>query len=99
MDVLDVNGNKICSGLYVKYIGTHTIGKVDKIVIKNEIPWIKLDSSGLYYRSDYIEIIEDKKHFIKQNKPRKIKSKPEKFDIKIPVEISDTTDGPGIGGG
>lgn len=99
MDVLDVNGSEISSGLYVKYIGTHTIGKVEKILIREETAWIKMDSNGLYYRSDYIEVIEDKKLYINQNKPRKVKSKSDKFNIEIPVEISDTTDGPGIGGG
>jgi hypothetical protein len=98
MEVLDVNGKKISSGLYVKYIGTHTVGKVDNILIRDEIAWIKLDSSGLYYRSDYIEVIESN-GIIKQDKPKKIKSKSEKFKIEIPVEISDTTDGPGVGGG
>ena len=98
MDVLDVNGNKISIGLYVKYIGTHTIGKVENILIKEEVVWIKLDSSDLYYRNDYIEVIVDKKSYIKEKKS-KIKSKSEKFNIKIPVEISDTTDGPGVGGG
>ena len=97
MNVLDVNGNKIQSGMFVKYIGTHTAGKVDKIVVKERIVWIKLDSNSLYYRRDYIEVIKDKKLYIKQRKSKKSKS--EKFDIEIPVEISDTTDGPGIGGG
>jgi hypothetical protein len=98
MEVLDINGKKISNGLYVKYIGTHTVGKVDNILIRDEIAWIKLDSSGLYYRSDYIEVIESN-GIIKQDKPKKIKSKSEKFKIEIPVEISDTTDGPGVGGG
>ena len=97
MDILDVNGNKIRKGLHVKYTGTHTIGRVEKILVREEIVWIKLDSSGLYYRSDYIEIISSKKDYIKQNKPKKVKS--EKFNIEIPVEISDSTDGPGVGGG
>ncbi len=98
MEVLDVNGKKISNGLQVKYIGTHTLGKVDKILIKEEIAWIKLDSSGLYYRSDYIAVIEGKNAPInpKSNRP---KSKSRQFKVKIPVEISDTNDGPGVGGG
>lgn len=98
MNVLDVNGNKICKGMDVKYTGTHTIGKVDEILIRDEMVWIKLDSSSLYYRSDYIEVVEDIKVY-RHNKAKREKSESEKFDIEIPVEISDTTDGPGIGGG
>jgi hypothetical protein len=99
MEVLDVNGKQISNGLQVKYIGTHTVGKVDKILIKEEIAWIKLDSIDLYYRSDYIEVIESKNTIIKQNKSNRFKSKSRQFKVKIPVEISDTTDGPGVGGG
>jgi hypothetical protein len=98
MEILDINGKQIRSGLQVKYTGTHTVGIVDKIMIKEEIAWIKLDSNGLYYRSEYIEVI-GANGIIKQDKPKKIKSKLEKFKIEIPVEISDTTDGPGVGGG
>jgi hypothetical protein len=98
MEVLDVNGKKISNGLQVKYIGTHTLGKVDKILIKEEIAWIKLDSSGLYYRSDYIAVIEGKNAPINPKSNRR-KSKSRQFKVKIPVEISDTNDGPGVGGG
>lgn len=98
MEILDINGKQICNGQHVKYIRTHTVGKVDKIVIKGKIAWIKLNSSGLYYRSDYIEVV-DGNGYIKPKKPKRLKSKSEKFKIEIPVEISDTTDGPGVGGG
>ena len=99
MEVLDINGKKISNGLQVKYIGTHTFGKVDKILIKEEKAWIKLDSSGLYYRSDYIVVIEGKNAPINPDKQNRRKSKTRQFKVKIPVEISDTTDGPGVGGG
>ena len=96
MEVLDVNGKKIKSGLRVKYIGTHTTGKIDKILIKENIAWIKLDSSGLYYRSEYIEVIEDNEIL---NPKKKKNSKSEKFKVRSPTEISDPEDGPGYGGG
>lgn len=98
MDVLDVNGKQISNGLQVKYVGTHTVGKVDKILVKEEIAWIKLDSSGLYYRSDYIEVVEGN-NALKSDKPNRLKMKSGEFKVKIPVEISETTDGPGVGGG
>lgn len=97
MEILDINGKKIREGLYVKYTGTHTIGKVDKIRLKKEMAWIRLDSNGLYYRNDYIEVIDGKNSYINPKKVNRAKS--EKFDIQIPVEISDSTDGPGVGGG
>lgn len=97
MEALDVNGKQITGGLQVKYIRTHTIGKVDKISFKDNTAWIKLDSSGLYYRSDYIEIVECKE-YIKSNK-RQRRKKSEQFKVRIPIVISEVTDGPGVGGG
>jgi hypothetical protein len=99
MKITDYNGKEIKKGIHVKYVGTHTIGKVEKIKIKESIAWIKLDSNGLYYRYDYIEVIEGKNWYIKPKKSNKIKLKSGNFKIEIPVEISETSDGPGIGGG
>jgi len=99
METLDSNGKQISPGLMVKYTRTHTVGKVDKIKSENGSVWIKIDKSGLYYRSEYIEVVEGKDAYINQKKLNKSKNKPNKFDIEIPVEISDTTDGPGVGGG
>jgi hypothetical protein len=97
MEILDVNGKHICNGLRVKYIRTHTVGKVDKILIKENIAWIMLDSNWLYYRSDYIEVIEGNETDIKPKKRQKLKLG--KFKVATPTEISDNADGPGYGGG
>jgi hypothetical protein len=97
MEILDVNGKHICKGLQVKYIRTHTAGKVTDILIKEDTAWIKLDSNGLYYRSEYIEVIEDNETYIRPKKKQKLKI--EKFKVTTPTEISDHADGPGYGGG
>lgn len=99
MDVLDINGKKISTGLHVKYTGTHTVGKVNKILIKGDNAWIKFDSNGMYYRSDFIEIIDGNGVYKKVKKVKRVKSKSDRFKIQIPVEISDSSDGPGVGGG
>lgn len=98
MEALDSMGQKISEGLKVKYTGTHTIGKIEKIISKNGFFWIKIDTTSLYYRSDYVEIIEGKKDYERINKKQKT-LKSGKFKVKVPVVISDTTDGPGVGGG
>lgn len=97
MEALDSRGNKISEGLRVKYNGTHTIGKIDKIISKNGVFWIKIDTTNLYYRSDYVEIVEGKEDYERSNKKHKIKKAG--FEVEIPVVISDATDGPGVGGG
>jgi hypothetical protein len=97
MEVLDVNGKQICRGLRVKYVRTHTIGKVTRILIKEDGTWAKLDSNDLYYKSDYIEVIEGNEIYVKSK--RKKNSKSDEFEVKTPIEISDLADGPGYGGG
>lgn len=98
MEIKDINGKQICSGLHVKYIRTHTTGKVNDILVKEDTVWIKLDSSGLYYRADYIEVIENNDAYIKLDKKKK-RVKPGKFGVTNPAVISDHADGPGYGGG
>lgn len=98
MEALDSRGQKISEGLKVKYTRTHTIGKIEKIISKNGVFWIKIDATNLYYRSDYVEIVEGKEEYERSNKKQKT-LKLEKFKVKVPVMISDTTDGPGVGGG
>ena len=71
MEIRDINGKQICSGLHVKYIRTHTTGNVNDILVKDDTVWIKIDSSGLYYRADYIEVIENNDAYIKLNKKKK----------------------------
>ncbi len=98
MEIRDITGKQICCGLHVKYIRTHTTGKVNDILVKEDTVWIKLDSSGLYYRVDYIEVIENNDAYIKLNKKKK-RVKSEKFGVTNPAVISDHADGPGYGGG
>ncbi len=97
MEVLDINGKQICRHMQVKYIRTHTAGKVTNILIKEGTAWIKLDSNGLYYRSDYIEVIESIEDDKKPKRKKRLKLG--KFDVINPTEISDNADGPGYGGG
>lgn len=98
MKIIDFNGIEISKGVLVKYTGTHTTGRVEKIISHEGMVWVKLDSNGLFYRSDYIEVIEGKKGYLKK-KAKRSKLKSEHFNIEVPVEISETSDGPGIGGG
>ncbi len=98
MEILDINGKQIHRNLQVKYIRTHTTGKVTDILVKEDTVWIKLDSSGLYYRIDYIEVIENSEAYIKPDK-KKNRLRHGKFGVANPAVISDHADGPGYGGG
>ncbi len=101
MDLKDSNGQKITEGTTLKYLGTSTKGKADKICSIENNTWIRLDSTGLYYRLDYLMVIEEEENkrrtFKKSNKEKilqKLKSTSHKN-----YEISSDSDGPGVGGG
>ncbi len=87
----------------VRYIGTLTVGKVDKIYYDNCQSWIRMDSSGLLYRSDYLEVLaEDEippiKHVVKKSIKEKLLCSKGLKKV-APTQISDHNDGPGYGGG
>jgi hypothetical protein len=98
----DFRNRIIREGALVQYIGTRTQGKVDKISTMNSETWIKIDSTGLFYRSDYLELVNNEK------KPQKKSSIEMTIKEKVlhskgfkvaPTQISDHNDGPGYGGG
>ncbi|WP_457620613.1 DUF2098 domain-containing protein [Methanopyrus sp.] len=45
-------------GDYARYVRTGTVGKVVDIKEREDGRWIQLDSTGLYYREDYVEKVE-----------------------------------------
>ncbi|NYB52017.1 MAG: DUF2098 family protein [Methanobacteriaceae archaeon] len=102
MDAKDLREKIIEKGSIVRYIGTNTIGKADKILEKDSQIWIRIDSSGLFYRSDYLELLKEeelpqKKSFQKSIKEKVLISK--NLKRVAPTQISDHGDGPGYGGG
>lgn len=103
MVALDFRNRIIKQGSLVQYVGTRTRGKVDKISTKNSESWIRIDSTGLFYRSDYLVLLDGEEHPIKKSememsiKDKVVQSK--KFRTIAPTKISDHNDGPGYGGG
>ncbi|MGC9517954.1 MAG: DUF2098 family protein [Methanomicrobiales archaeon] len=103
MDVLDIRNKKIQLGSQVKYVGTNAHGIVEDICIKKGVPWVLIDSTNLYYLSNYLEVVNydvkvksrysSKKDFKKNLLKRKI------IKDAFSTEISDHGDGPGYGGG
>ncbi len=101
MEIKDHRGNKIREGTTLKYLGTRTKGKADRICFKEDNTWIRLDTTGLYYRLDYLTVV--KPDVIKNKTSRK--SSKDKILQKLQLtshknyEISSDSDGPGVGGG
>ncbi len=102
MEMLDHQGKRITEGTTLKYLGSRTKGKADKICYRDNNTWIRLDTTGLYYRLDYLIVVNPQEN---KNRTKKI-SKKEKIiqSLKKPrkhknYEISSQSDGPGVGGG
>lgn len=101
MEITDRQGNKIMEGTTLKYLGTRTRGKADKICFKEDNTWIRLDTTGLYYRLDYLVVVkteEKENKTIRKSSKEKILQKLEQTSHKN-YEISSGSDGPGVGGG
>lgn len=101
MKITDHRGNKISEGTTLKYQGTRTKGKADKICFREKKTWIRLDTTGLYYRLDYLTVVEpeeNKSKTSRKSSKEKILQKLKKTSHKS-YEISSDSDGPGVGGG
>ena len=58
--VFDARGLEIALGSYVRYVDTGTIGKVVDIKTQDGMEWVKLDKTELWYRSNLVELLDDK---------------------------------------
>ncbi len=68
MESLDSCGKPIEKGSYILYAKTGTIGKVIDIKNENNETWAKIDSTDLWYNSQFIQAID-------KSEEEKIKSK------------------------
>jgi hypothetical protein len=103
MKPLDSHGKPLLVGKEVLYLGTHTFGRVEKIFITDGVCWVKIDTTGLYYRSEYLELTEIRKSMDTViSKKEQIKQKitrSKQTQQSLEAKISDYPDGPGYGGG
>jgi hypothetical protein len=99
MEAKDFRQRIIKEGARVKYLGTRTTGRVQQIMVEGEHVWIKMDSTGLFYRSDYLLLVDGDLDLKKNNRKLNAQEKIEKLKRIAPTEISDHGDGPGYGGG
>ena len=58
--VLDARDIEIPINSYIRYVATGTIGKVVDAKTKNDIGWVKLDKTNLWYRSRLVELLDEK---------------------------------------
>lgn len=58
--VFDARGLEIALDSYVRYVDTGTIGKVVDVKTQDGVEWVKLDKTELWYRSNLVELLDDK---------------------------------------
>ena len=56
----DARDNEISIDDYVRYVDTGTVGKVLDIKMEDEIGWVLIDKTDLWYKSELVEILEEK---------------------------------------
>ena len=58
--VSDARDKEISVDDYVRYVDTGTIGKVLDIKTEDEIDWVLLDKTNLWYKSKLVEVLDEK---------------------------------------
>ncbi|MGZ4902155.1 MAG: DUF2098 domain-containing protein [Halobacteriota archaeon] len=56
----DARNQAIKVGTHVKYVGTHTRGKVKEIKTDGDRQWVLLDSTNLFYDPRHVELVNEK---------------------------------------
>lgn len=58
--VVDARDLEITLDSHVRYVDTGTIGKVLDLKTENDLGWVKLDKTGLWYRANHVELLDEK---------------------------------------
>lgn len=58
--VLDARDLEITLDSHVRYVDTGTIGKVVDIKTTDGVDWVKIDKTDLWYRTDLVELLDEK---------------------------------------
>lgn len=58
--VLDARDIEIPVDSYVRYVDTGTIGKVLDVKIQDDVGWVLIDKTELWYRSNLVELLDKK---------------------------------------
>ena len=58
--VFDARDKEITLDDHVRYVDTGTIGKVVEFKTENDIDWVKIDKTKLWYKSKLVELLDEK---------------------------------------
>lgn len=57
---VDARDKEISIDDHVRYVDTGTVGKVIDIKTEDEIDWVKLDKTNLWYKATLVELLDEK---------------------------------------
>ncbi|MDO5848305.1 MAG: DUF2098 domain-containing protein [Methanobrevibacter sp.] len=60
MVVVDARDKPINIGYQVRYVNTGTIGEVIELKLEDDVGWVRLDKTGLWYVSNLLEVLDEK---------------------------------------
>ncbi|WP_407421093.1 DUF2098 domain-containing protein [Methanobrevibacter sp.] len=58
--VFDARDKELAIGDHVRYVDTGTIGEIVDLKTENGIDWVNIKKTELWYRSDLVELLDEK---------------------------------------
>lgn len=91
MEAADALGKHILKGSHVRYTGTGSTGEVLDIKTDEEGTWAKMDATDLWYKSEFLELIDQKEYERIKRKEKQLKGKEEKVKkaVRLKKELQD----------
>jgi hypothetical protein len=87
VEVEDVRGKPIQKGFHVRYTGTGSAGEAVNFKSDEEGEWVLLDTTDLWYKSEFLEVIGEKEYNkLKNHSIFKAEEKTEDSDEKEKVK-------------
>ncbi|HEY0196358.1 MAG TPA: DUF2098 domain-containing protein [Methanobacterium sp.] len=80
MEVADARGKNILKGSHVRYTGTGSAGEVLDIKTDDEGSWAKIDTTNLWYNSEFLELINQREYERIELRGKQFKEKVDKED-------------------
>ena len=75
MEVADARGKSILKGSHVRYTGTGSAGEVLEIKEDDEGTWAKIDTTKLWYNSEFLELINQHEYDRIKRRARQLKER------------------------
>jgi hypothetical protein len=94
MEVEDAHGKNILKGSNVRYTGTGSAGEVLDVKEDLEGTWAKMDTTNLWYKSQFLELIDQREYLRIKRKQKQLKELKEKEDkvekaVKLKKKLED----------